>query len=211
MNIYGYINAFDRIVLSENLEPVIKGCDFTDYIKVNIPEIKQDQYYNLYDILSIIKNRCDAYKFKYSPKLLWACNIFANTFKDAKSSKTAEDMIEITVNYFKTQLDTFNHEKTLYDLIKKDINILIPGATIIEFDIKNRKIPDFIVTINDEIVPIEVKSGEIDNSAIRQIKNYMRIYECEKGIVMGSALKNPLRNLNIRFVSISHLHGDFFL
>lgn len=67
-------------------------------------------------------------------------------------------------------------------------------------------IPDAWVTKDGKDIPVEVKIDEFNQKALKQLLNYMDIYQTESGIAVARRLTVQLPD-NIKFVPFSELEG----
>lgn len=66
----------------------------------------------------------------------------------------------------------------------------------------NKNIPDAWVCYNNKMIPVEMKIGNFDDKALKQLFRYMNKYNANDGIAIGDKLTVELPN-NIRFIPIS--------
>lgn len=62
------------------------------------------------------------------------------------------------------------------------------------------------MNICSNIIPVEFKLREFNNSALTQLNRYINFYNCEYGIAIGSELTIELLN-NIWFISLSDINN----
>lgn len=66
----------------------------------------------------------------------------------------------------------------------------------------NKNIPDAWVNYNGEMIPVEMKIGDFDDKALRQLFRYIDKYDAKKGIAIGGKLLVEIPE-NIQFISLS--------
>lgn len=75
-------------------------------------------------------------------------------------------------------------------------------------------IPDAWIEKDEEYIPVEVKLGDFNKSALEQLRRYMKTYKCEHGIAVGRKCTVSLDD-NIQFISLKTLEKcekkDLFL
>lgn len=69
-------------------------------------------------------------------------------------------------------------------------------------DLKRKRPDAWVIKNNIEQIPVEMKLHHFDDSALKQLLNYMDIYECNNGIAIGKSCNIELPN-NIMFVELS--------
>ena len=149
---------------------------------------------------------------------------FVCSLIDRNKLNEAEEILQMTENIYvnKHGSETFEricdavHDLITYKEIRKDElyyqNIFkahckdILGTEYELYDMKNLKPkrPDAWVKYNNIIIPVEMKKGNFGKSALKQLQNYMKLYNCDHGIAIGlkSSIEFPS---NIRFVDISEV------
>ena len=65
----------------------------------------------------------------------------------------------------------------------------------------NKNIPDAWVSCNNKVIPVEMKVGDFDSKALKQLLRYMDKYNSNNGIAIGKNLTTETPN-NIQFISI---------
>lgn len=96
------------------------------------------------------------------------------------------------------------NEAHYYYLFDNVIQEILPRATIIQRKDNPKHIPDAWLSINGEDVPVEIKKGPFDNSALKQLLRYITVYGCSKGIAVGAKLTVELPE-NIMWISTATL------
>lgn len=124
---------------------------------------------------------------------------------DENKLEEAENLLKMTEWLYgnKSESTSFNRiEKALYDLIlyedmKKDEiyyqevfkkhckEILGEGYAIYEKKDLLSKRPDAWVSYEDKIIPVEMKKGNFNRAALKQLQDYMNMYGCSYGIAIG--------------------------
>lgn len=171
--------------------------------------IDENKLYNFFDLIDLGIVMIEKYQLKIVNNLenimQQLCYLYDENIKDCL-------LYNVLYMFSKERADKlllFNSEEHLYSLIRQDISNLIPGATIIDFKIKDRKVPDFMIELDNQKIPVEVKAREIGLPALRQLVMYMDIYNSNKGYLIGRNLKIDLPD-NIEFINISHLNDKFY-
>ena len=89
------------------------------------------------------------------------------------------------------------------DLFKKHYSKIYKGE-VINKKSNGKDIPDVWVKESGKEIPVEVKLNKFDNKALKQLKRYMDVYECDKGYAVGRVLTVDLPS-NIKFVPLEIL------
>lgn len=98
-------------------------------------------------------------------------------------------------------------EASLYPKFNKTIEHLSGGrARPIEVDMDQRHRPDAWVRIGEDSVPVEMKLGNFNRAALKQLRRYIGFYDSPGGIAVGKQLTTCLPE-NITFVSIDEIEG----
>lgn len=150
-------------------------------------------------------------QFKIASDLIKLTGLLFQTYDD----KTITNCMYIHslehLNYRWLELrNVFYNELFLYDLIKKDISVLIPDSVVVDFQINTGNVPDLMIEVNGERCPVEVKKLNINKNAIDQLRRYLRVYNCRKGFLMGMKLTTNIEEDHITFIDISHLRDKYF-
>ena len=101
--------------------------------------------------------------------------------------------------------ENMNKDELYYQDVFKNNCQRILGDEYELYDKKNlkRKRPDaWVVKNNVEQIPVEMKLHCFGDSALKQLLNYMDLYECDNGIAIGESCNVELPN-NIMFVELS--------
>lgn len=107
----------------------------------------------------------------------------------------------ISISIFYTMRCQLNEkESEIVKIIKENLNEYIPNATLIKKVSNKNNIPDIWVEINKKDIPIEVKTNDFDNKALKQLIRYMVFYNCDKGIAIASNLTCDLPD-NVSFIN----------
>lgn len=94
-------------------------------------------------------------------------------------------------------------EVDLYTLFQYNYKKLLgENAEIIKFKNDPSHIPDFWVKLDEELIPVEIKLGAFNSTALKQLQRYMNFYKSPKGIAIGESLKTKLPE-NIMFFPTS--------
>lgn len=98
-------------------------------------------------------------------------------------------------------------EASLYAKFNEAIAHLSDGkARPVDVKMDQRHRPDTWVLMDEENVPVEIKLGNFDHKALRQLRRYMAFYGSPKGIAVGAQLTTCLPN-SITFISIDEIEG----
>ena len=63
---------------------------------------------------------------------------------------------------------------------------------------------DFLLSIEGDLAPVEIKKGAFNTRALVQLKSYMEVYDCRRGIAVGERLTVTLPT-GVDFISISQM------
>lgn len=103
---------------------------------------------------------------------------------------------EITRNF---QKDEFYYQR----LFKEKYSKLREG-TVTDHPANGKDIPDAWVLKGDSLIPVEVKFGNFDKKALKQLRRYMNAYSSKSGIAVARQATVTLPH-NIDFVSLKEL------
>ena len=95
-------------------------------------------------------------------------------------------------------------EFDLHDKFRRKISSLIPGAKILKlkFEVENG-FPDFMIQLNGEAIPVEIKRDKFIGSSLRQLQGYIKAYGCTKGIAVAPILDCELPS-NVTFIALDY-------
>lgn len=100
------------------------------------------------------------------------------------------------------QSDYFT-EFSVHEAFKNNVTIALDGtAKIIRKTSDGRNYPDAWVFWKGEEMPVEIKRGNFGEKALAQLKRYMKVYGCAKGVAVGKKLTTELPD-EIHFVPYS--------
>lgn len=194
--------------MEENIEKIIRRIENKEAtIKTEIVPVMEEMVtidglpFRKYDLLGI------------------ACKLIDNNNLDE-----AENLLKMVEGMYSNKFDseTFNRIcSSLYDLIiyeenKKDElyyqeifkahckEILGDDYNIYDMKKLQPKRPDAWVKYNEIIMPVEMKMGNFNYSALKQLQEYMKLYKCLYGIAIGSKTTIDLPD-NIKFVEIERV------
>ena len=96
-------------------------------------------------------------------------------------------------------------EHFLYPVIRKHHKELFGDCQIIDKKTIDGAIPDFFVSIENQVIPVEVKRDVFDRAALLQLERYVEKYQSKGlGIAVAKELDQSLRlPRGIRFVALS--------
>lgn len=92
-------------------------------------------------------------------------------------------------------------------LFNRVVNRLLKGSNPIYVKTNGKDIPDSFVDVNGETMPVEVKLGNFDKKAKRQLERYIDSYGCCSGIAVGRELTTELPE-NMMFFSLKELEEE---
>lgn len=96
------------------------------------------------------------------------------------------------------------NEEYYNDLFNRIVEKILPGVTLIEKKNHPKHIPDAWLSIDNEDVPVEIKKGSFNDSALKQLLRYITVYGCNKGVAVGEKLTVELPE-NIMWISTATL------
>lgn len=83
-------------------------------------------------------------------------------------------------------LSKFHRDEFYYqELFKEFASVVVPDCEVITRAQTRYDKPDAWISVNGDDVPVEVKLGEFDKKAMKQLERYMSVYECEYGVAVG--------------------------
>lgn len=110
----------------------------------------------------------------------------------------------VTTFIMQSYKDVHTMEKDIYTIFRRGYRKMLGNHfSIVNIKSNPKHRPDFWVkdTTTNEIIPVEIKKGEITNAAITQITRYMSFYTKGHGIVVGSSLNTTIMPKNITFIN----------
>ena len=154
-----------------------------------------------YDLLSIVCKLIDENKLEDAENLLKMTEgLYANKSGSTSFNRIAEAL----------------HDLILYEDIKKDEiyyqgvfkshckEILGEGYEIYNKKDLLSKRPDAWISYKDKIMPVEMKMGIFNHSALKQLQDYMNMYGCSYGIAIGSKTTVEIPD-NITFIKMEEV------
>ncbi len=81
-----------------------------------------------------------------------------------------------------------------------------PSAKMLKVHTGNGHRCDFLLDIEGETVPVEVKKGPFNRNALMQLRSYMEAYKANRGIAVGSKCTVELPR-NVEFLDIARLQA----
>lgn len=201
---------FGNHIVIKGIHPNLSGKSILEYTKREKNKyINVDKFYDVFELMIMARNQIDDKQFKIAEDIMDICQSLSMRYSDKSIKTHMSGIITMCLNHYYRYFQHFKSEKFLYELIKKDISELIHGAKIIEFKPVPAHIPDFMIEINRNLFPIEVKVDIITQANIRQIVRYVKEYNCERGYLMGTKNDHSLPE-NIIFVNISNLRDKHY-
>jgi hypothetical protein len=95
-----------------------------------------------------------------------------------------------------------NMESALYPIFTEKHAELIPGSVIVPRPRMGGHAPDFMVEVGGRVGPVEIKRGNFDVAAVRQLQRYMEVSGADIGYAVAPALTATLPD-HMRFVEIN--------
>jgi hypothetical protein len=177
---------------------LVNARELYEFLCIESEPIKD--FYNYYDLLILAaKNRFeDEFKcIKQSLDILEISKMIDVHEQDGEYLRDAvwESIIHAKHSFKKNEFD-------LHKKFKSMVSTLIPGAKIILFKNNKEHIPDFWVDVNGLRSPVEIKYGKFGFSALKQLKRYMKFYDCKSGYAVARELTCTLPN-SITFIPLS--------
>ena len=185
-----------------------------DRIKNSKADIKVETMPVMEEIVTV-----DKLPFRRYDLLGFACKLIDNNKLDE-----AESLLKMTQGMYENKIgsETFNricdalYDLVLYEEMQKDEiyyqnvfkshckEILGNGYNLYDMKILKPKRPDAWVEYNGIIIPVEMKIGKFNKTALGQLQGYMELYKCDYGIAIGlkSSVCFPS---NIKFVDLSEV------
>jgi hypothetical protein len=168
-----------------------------------------DESMYLYLICQTLKIKND--KEKRDLLLLYQKVIY-NKIQESDNNKK-EDLNNL--NYILNILDRYcllheimydENEFNIHHLFKMYYQKILGIEYQIKDDFKNDKknIPDFMLTKDNKMIPVEIKLHDFDSMALIQLCRYIEVYNCEYGIAVGERCTIKIPN-NIKFICINEL------
>lgn len=95
-----------------------------------------------------------------------------------------------------------NMESALYPIFAEWHAELIPGSVIVTAPRMDGNVPDFMVEVGGRVRPVEIKRGNFDLAAVRQLQRYMDVCGADIGYAVAPALTATLPD-HMRFLEIN--------
>lgn len=96
-----------------------------------------------------------------------------------------------------------NLERDLYPVFIERHVSLIPGSEIVKAPRIEGHVPDFVVRVNDRLRPVEVKRGDFNIAAVRQLARYIDALGADIGYAVAPTLTAELP-ANMIFIEVRH-------
>jgi hypothetical protein len=94
-----------------------------------------------------------------------------------------------------------DYEYSIHSYFKNNIkDILGDTYSLLNKKSNGKDIPDAWVGTDNTTIPVEIKRGDFDKKALRQLLRYLKSYNCNSGIAVGRSLMVKLPS-NIKFLS----------
>lgn len=105
--------------------------------------------------------------------------------------------------------DVMLKESNIYGHFKENLSKYIKNSTIVKVKADPKHKPDFFVSVNGNVSPVEIKLNRFDENAKKQLQRYMNFYKSEYGFAMARELTTILPD-NITFIQFndSEIWGD---
>lgn len=104
-------------------------------------------------------------------------------------------------------VETFPKERDYYKIFDDKIKEFQDSKIfIIEKKNHPKHIPDRWMNIYSNIIPVEFKLNSFNGSALKQLQRYIKFYNCDYGIAIGSRLTIKLPD-NIWFIALSDINN----
>ena len=92
-----------------------------------------------------------------------------------------------------------------HKVFRKHVEALIPGASIVPRKrIDGSGYPDFLVKVENDICPVEIKRKDFNRTAYKQLRNYILEYEAPYGFAVAQNITTSL-DANMIYVSLKGL------
>ena len=150
--------------------------------------------YSLLAFISKVNNKKDALSLLKMSDYLF-------TRENDSSYDTLSDMIWDNIYYKNENKDEIYYQEIFKLNVKR---ILGESYNLIENKKQFHARPDAWVIYGNIEIPVEMKIDLFNNSALEQLKNYMKIYNSKNGIAIGKGFSVEFPN-NIRFIDISEI------
>lgn len=151
-----------------------------------------------YDLLSIVCKLIDENKLEDAENLLkMAEELYSNKSESTSFNRIAEALYDLIL-YEDMKKDEIYYQEVFKKHCKE---ILGEGYTIYEKKDLLSKRPDAWVSYEDKIIPVEMKKGNFNSVALKQLQDYMTMYDCSYGIAIGHKTTVEIPD-NITFIKM---------
>lgn len=156
--------------------------------------------YTKYDMLARICNLIDNNKLNDAKNLL---ELTRYLYKEEDNKSNSFFILCNSIRYLIAYEENSKDELYYQSIFKLHCKEIL-GDEYVLYDMKNLKPkrPDAWVENKGNIIPVEMKRYAFDRSALKQLLKYMKMYNCNYGIAIGSELSIKLP-LNITFVNLT--------
>lgn len=118
-------------------------------------------------------------------------------FKDTDCCWIEYCVRETVIRWF---IQSRPREKDVYSWFRQNYKSKLgDNFEIVRKKTDKKNLPDFWLDNGETTIPVECKIGDFNKQALAQLQRYMNVYQCEKGVAVGSALTVELPE-NITFV-----------
>lgn len=194
--------------MEENIEKIIRRIENKEaIIKTEIVPVMEEMVtidglpFRKYDLLGIACKLIDNNNLDEAENLLkMAKGMYSNKFGSETFNRICSSLYDLII-YEENKKDELYYQEIFKthckEILGDDYNI---------YDMKNlqSKRPDAWVKYNEIIIPVEMKMGNFNCSALKQLQEYMELYKCSYGIAIGSKTTIDLPS-NITFVKIERV------
>lgn len=183
----------NMISLEESGIELIKTADKVTHIKF------EGRLFDKYDLLA----GAITLSKKGNDRQSWDLIELSRLFFDVREDVTFKTLTIATINTITN--NNYDTEFKIHNLFDTSLPMLFNNEAIIVNMKSNRHhIPDRWISLNENIIPVEIKLKDFNFNAFKQLNRYMNFYKCSNGIAVGEKLTTLLPN-NIRFISIEEI------
>lgn len=190
----------NNLVIMKDQQAVLRTNPETGEMLVVVNDVSLD-YIDLLDMVSKASYKVNEFGLD---NLLATVRIAAAIAPVGKDTSFLQQSVrELILRNFKGSLPS---EFDIHELVKEKVIKIVEDSEIVQMINDRNHQPDLWLKVKGEEIPVEIKLSNFDLKALKQLERYIKHYNCNKGIAIGSNLVVDLPK-NIYFISIEELRG----
>ena len=112
--------------------------------------------------------------------------------KTKKLGEPALHLINAAIGYVGEIMREINSEKTIQENFFNNLQKYIPEAKEEKVKMDRNNIPDGFISIDNSLMPVEIKKDSFKLKDIKQLLRYIDFYSCNKGIAVAKEFNKKL-------------------